>query len=165
MAERAIRIVITGGTFDKRYDALRGELTFHGSHLPEILPQLNLTVPVELEINQLVDSLYMDDAGRQRVLEASREATEKRVLIIHGTDTMAETAHLIGSANLAKTVVLTGAMVPYAVHGSDALFNLGFAFSAVQLLGRGTYVAMSGKVFSWDNVRKNRDAGQFETIG
>jgi L-asparaginase len=158
----AIRVIITGGTFDKSYDALKGELTFTGSHLPEILPQLNLTLPVNLEINQLVDSLYMDDAGRQRVLEACRIASEDRIVVIHGTDTMTETARLIGSAALAKRVVLTGAMVPYAVRGSDALFNLGFAVAAVQLVELGTYVAMSGRIFPWDRVRKNREAGCFE---
>ena len=164
MQGEAIRIIITGGTFDKSYDALRGELTFRGSHLPEILPHLNLTVPVELEINQLVDSLYMDDEGRQRVLEACRSAREDRIVVIHGTDTMTETARLIGEARLDKRVVFTGAMVPYAVQGSDALFNLGFALSAVQLVEPGAYVAMSGRLFSWDRVRKNREAGQFESI-
>jgi L-asparaginase len=162
--DEAIRVIITGGTFDKSYDALRGELTFHGSHLPEILPRLNLTIPVELEINQLIDSLYMDDEGRRRVLQACGNAPESRVVVIHGTDTMTETAGLIGEAGLAKQVVLTGAMVPYAVQGSDALFNLGFALSAVQLLEPGTYVAMSGRVFRWDRVRKNRQAGVFEEI-
>ena len=157
-----LRIIITGGTFDKSYDAVRGELTFRRSHLPEIISQLNLTVPVELEINQLVDSLYMDEEGRRKVLQACEEAPEDHILIIHGTDTMTETARLIGQARLGKRIVLTGAMVPYAVHGSDALFNLGFGCAAVQLVEPGVYVAMSGRVFPWDNVRKNREAGQFE---
>ncbi|MFW6250313.1 MAG: asparaginase domain-containing protein [Alkalispirochaetaceae bacterium] len=158
----AIRVIITGGTFDKSYDAVKGELTFTGSHLPEILTQLNLTVPVTLEINQLVDSLYMDEDGRRRVLEACRTAAETHIVVIHGTDTMTETARLIGEAALRKRVVLTGAMVPYAVRGSDALFNLGFAVAAVQLVEPGTYVAMSGSVYPWNRVRKNREAGRFE---
>lgn len=164
MRDETVRIIITGGTFDKSYDAVRGELTFHGSHLPDILPTLNLTLPVELEINQLVDSLYMDAQGRRRVVEACRGARESRIVVIHGTDTMTETARLIGEERLDKRIVLTGAMVPYAVHGSDALFNLGFALSAVQLSEPGTYVAMSGRLFRWDRVRKNREAGHFEAI-
>lgn len=159
---KPIRIIVTGGTFDKHYDEIRGELTFKETHLPEILKLVRATVPVEVELNQMIDSLYMQDVNRQGVLEACRRASEDRIIVTHGTDTMVDTARLLGSAELPKTVVLTGAMVPYRVQGSDALFNFGTAFSAVQLLPPGVYIAMSGRVFPWDRVRKNREKGVFE---
>jgi len=158
----AVRIIITGGTFDKRYDELKGVLSFKDSHLPDIIRQARVTVPVELEINQLVDSLEMGDEGRLSILEACRRAAECRVLITHGTDRMVETAKVLGPAGLDKTIVLTGAMVPYSVSSSDSLFNLGCAFAAVQLLPAGVYVVMNGQVFPWDRVRKNYEKGEFE---
>lgn len=157
-----VRIVITGGTFDKHYDALQGELTFQNTHLPRILEEVRCSLPVELEINQLVDSLEMGREDRLSILESCRRASEERILVTHGTDTMVETARVLGSAGMGKTVVLTGAMVPYTVQGSDAVFNLGFALSAVQLLEPGVYIAMHGKIFPWDGVRKNRQRGEFE---
>lgn len=157
-----VRIVITGGTFDKHYDALQGELTFQNTHLPRILEEVRCSLPVELEINQLVDSLEMGREDRLSILKSCRRAPEERILVTHGTDTMVETARVLGSAGMRKTVVLTGAMVPYTVQGSDAVFNLGFALSAVQLLEPGVYIAMHGKIFPWDGVRKNRQRGEFE---
>jgi len=162
MTSKPIRIIVTGGTFDKAYDAIRGELTFTESHLPEILERARVTVPVSIEQNQLIDSLQMQDENRRSVLEACRRAAEDRVLITHGTDTMAETARLIGPAGLAKTIVLTGAMVPYQIAGSDALFNFGTAFMAVQTLPVGVFIAMNGRTFAWDKVRKDRTRGRFE---
>ena len=159
---RATRIIVTGGTFDKHYDAIKGELTFKNSHLPAILAQSRVTVPVEIEINQLIDSLNMQDEHRERVLTSCRAAPEQCIIVIHGTDTMAETARLIGAAALAKTIILTGAMIPFSVQGSDALFNLGFALAAAQILPAGTFVAMNGKIFGWDRVSKNRVDGVFE---
>jgi L-asparaginase len=164
MIPQPIRIIITGGTFDKAYDAIRGELTFKESHLPEILKLTRVTVPVEIEQNQLIDSLNMQDVNRRAVLEACQCAAEARVIVTHGTDTMAETACLLGPAGLDKTIVLTGAMVPYQVQGSDALFNLGTAFSAVQLLPQGVYIVMNGRVFAWNHVRKDRLRGIFEEV-
>lgn len=158
----AIRIIITGGTFDKHYDELKGVLAFKDSHLPDIIRQVRVTVPVELEINQLVDSLDMGDEHRRSVLEACGRAPEEHIVITHGTDRMAETARLLGPADLPKTIVLTGAMVPYSVAGSDALFNLGCAVQAVQLLPRGVWVVMNGRAFRWDRVRKNFEKGVFE---
>ncbi len=163
--EHPIRIIITGGTFDKQYDELRGELTFRSSHLPEILERIRMTIPVELEINRLVDSLDMEDADRIRIAESCERSSEKRIVITHGTDTMCETARVIGELGLRRVVVLTGAMVPYAFAGSDAVFNLGCAVAAVQTLPYGVYIAMNGRVFAWDRVRKNRDRGVFEPIG
>ena len=160
----AIRIIITGGTFDKRYDELKGVLTFKDSHLPDIITQVRITEPVELEINQLVDSLEMDDGNRASILDACARAREDRIVITHGTDRMVETARVLGPAGLPKTIVMTGAMVPYSVSGSDSLFNLGCAFAAVQLLPRGVWVVMNGRAFAWDKVRKNYEKGVFEDL-
>ena len=163
-ANPAMRIIVTGGTFDKHYDAIKGELTFKNSHLPAILEQARVKVPVEIEINQLIDSLHMTDQHRGRVLEACRAAPELSLVVVHGTDTMVETAQVVGRAALPKTVVFTGAMVPYAVQGSDALFNLGFALAMAQALPHGAYVAMNGRVFPWDDVRKDKADGVFERL-
>jgi len=157
------RIIVTGGTFDKRYDAIKGELTFQDTHLPAILEQARLRIPVEVEINQLIDSLNMTQEHREGVLAACRAAPEQSLVVIHGTDTMAQTAQVVGAAALDKTIVFTGAMIPYSVQGSDALFNLGFALAMARSLPRNTYVAMNGRVFEWDNVRKDKDAGVFES--
>jgi len=158
----AIRIIITGGTFDKHYDEIRGILTFKDTHLPEILKYVRCTLPIELELNQLIDSLDMHLANRLKILESCRRAPESRIVVTHGTDTMIETGRILGEAGLGKTVVLTGAMVPYSFTASDAVFNLGCAITAVQLQPPGVYVAMNGRVFPWDRVRKHRETGTFE---
>jgi L-asparaginase len=157
------RIIVTGGTFDKQYDAIKGELTFKRSHLPAILEQARVTLPIALEINQLIDSLEMHDGHRLSVLDACRAAPENFIVVIHGTDTMALTAAVVGKAALDKTIVFTGAMIPYSVQGSDALFNLGFALAAAQSLAAGTYVAMNGRVFGWQEAQKNKVDGVFES--
>lgn len=160
----AIRILITGGTFDKYYDAIRGELTFKESHLPAILQQARITIPVFRDVCLLKDSLQMTDEDRQLIVKACGMAPEERLVVIHGTDTMVETAVQLGRAALGKTIILTGAMVPYAMHGSDAEFNLGFALAAVQCLPHGVYVGMNGQAWPWDRVRKNKSLGVFETL-
>nr|AGU10515.1 Asparaginase [uncultured organism] len=157
-----LRIIATGGTFDKHYNELNGTLGFAESHLPEVIARSRMTIPVELEVLPLLDSLDMQDADRQRVLAACRGAAEQAIVIVHGTDTMRDTAEVLGAAVSDKTIVFTGAMIPYAIANSDALFNLGFACAAAQTLPPGVYVAMNGKVFSWDNVTKNRAAGVFQ---
>jgi L-asparaginase len=162
MAGVTIRIIITGGTFDKAYDEIRGSLTFKDTHLPEILKFVRCTIPIELELNQLIDSLDMQTANRLSILESCRRAEEDRIIITHGTDTMAETAEVLGKAGLAKTIVMTGAMVPYMVSNSDAVFNLGCALMAVQMMPRGVYIAMNGRLFAWDNVRKDKGLGIFQ---
>jgi L-asparaginase len=159
----AARIIVTGGTFDKQYDAIKGELTFNETHLPAILQQARVTIPVAIEINQLIDSLHMNDEHRSRVLEACRGSEERAIVVVHGTDTMAQTAGVVGRAALDKTIVFTGAMIPYSVQGSDALFNLGFALALAGTLRSGVYVAMNGRVFSWDSVRKDSSTGRFES--
>ena len=163
MIAKPIRVIVTGGTFDKAYDAIKGELTFKESHLPEILGQIRVTVPVEIELNQLIDSLQMQDENRRSVLVACRHAPENCIIITHGTDTMAETARLIGPARLAKTIVITGAMVPFQVQGSDALFNFGDGLfrGPASTLWR-TDVVMNGRIFDWEKVRKDKKAGIFE---
>ncbi len=158
-----LRIIATGGTFDKHYNELAGKLEFGNSHVPEVLQRARLTVPVELDVCMLMDSLDMDDSHRQSILQACQNAPEKAIVIIHGTDTMRETAEVLGAAKLDKTIVFTGAMVPYEIANSDALFNLGFACGVAQLLPAGVHVAMNGKVFDWNNVQKNRAAGVFVT--
>lgn len=158
-----LRILATGGTFDKHYDEISGELGFSESHLPEVIRRARLTVPAELEIVVRLDSLDMRDEDRQRVLAACRAAQEESLVVVHGTDTMRETAHVLGAAALSKTIVLTGAMIPYEIANSDALFNLGFACGVAQTLPHGVYVAMNGKIFPWDRVQKNRGTGVFES--
>ncbi|NJB69061.1 L-asparaginase [Desulfobaculum xiamenense] len=160
-----IRILVTGGTLDKEYNQLDGELVFTKTHIADILRQAKCTAEVAIETVMLKDSLHMVDADRQLILDRVRACPEDKVVITHGTDTMADTAAVIGRAVTDKTVVLLGAMVPYSFVNSDAMFNLGCAFSAVQLLPRGSYITMNGKIFSWDNVRKNRQKGEFETLG
>ena len=160
----AARVIVTGGTFDKRYDAIKGELTFKETHLPAILEQARVTLPLALDIRLLIDSLQMTDAHRQDVLEACRASPERAIVVVHGTDTMAETARVVGAAGLDRTVVFTGAMIPYSVQGSDAPFNLGFALAMAVALDAGAYVAMNARVFAWDNVTKDRTEGQFKAV-
>ncbi|MBM3984611.1 MAG: asparaginase [Planctomycetes bacterium] len=162
MHDAALRILVTGGTFDKSYDELDGRLRFRDSHVPEMLRLGRSRLAVEVETLMLIDSLDMTDADRARVVEACRRAPEQRLVVTHGTDTMEHTARALGAAGLPKTIVLTGAMVPYTFGSSDGLFNLGSALAFAQVLPAGTYVAMNGRCFGWDSVRKNRGTGVFE---
>ena len=159
-----IRILITGGTIDKEYDPLTGELTFPKSHLSNMLNQVRCRVRFVLEEVMLKDSLEMRDKDREEILKKCTHCSENRIVITHGTDTMVETARLLGDKVKGKTVVLVGAMIPYAFGASDALFNLGCALSAVQALQAGVYITMNGKSFFWNNVRKNRESGEFEEM-
>jgi L-asparaginase len=154
-------IIATGGTFDKHYDAVKGALGFDTTHLPQVLAQARITVPVAVQELMLLDSLDMQDADRVLIMQACGAAPEERIVIVHGTDTMRETAEMLAAAHLDKTIVLTGAMIPYEVANSDAMFNFGFAFGVAQHLAHGIYIAMNGQVFSWDNVVKDRAAGRF----
>lgn len=159
-----LRIIATGGTFDKHYDPLTGNLIFRDSVLPKALDRARLTSPVSFEPLLALDSLEMQDNHRQLIREACERSAEDRIVIVHGTDTMPETARVLGQAALKKTIVLTGAMVPYQITQSDALFNLGFACAAANLAAAGVYIAMNGQLFSWDDVMKNRDRGVFQTL-
>ncbi len=158
----AIRIFITGGTFDKEYNELDGKLFFKDTHLPEMLKLGRCKAPVEIRTLMLVDSLEMTDADRQIIVEQCRKCKEDRIIITHGTDTMEETAKVLGQASLGKTIVLTGAMIPYKFGSSDGLFNLGSVLAFAQTLSPGVYIAMNGRYFTWDNVKKNRKTGEFE---
>ena len=161
MSER-IRIFVTGGTFDKEYNELTGELFFQETHVPDMLLLGRSHLNVEIETLMMIDSLQMTEEDRRRVLDRCRECAETQIVITHGTDTMEQTAAVLGKGVVGKTVVLTGAMVPYTFGSSDGMFNLGTALAFVQTLGRGVYVAMNGKCFPWNDVRKDRERGVFE---
>ncbi len=159
-----IRILATGGTFDKEYNELTGELFFKETHIGDMLRLGRCHLEIEVETIMMIDSLQMTDADRDRILRRCNEAREDRIVITHGTDTMEQTGAVLGPAITGKVVVLTGAMVPYVFGSSDGMFNLGTALGFVQTLGPGVYVAMNGRCFHWDEVRKNRELGVFERV-
>lgn len=161
-----IRILITGGTFDKTYDELRGKLYFADTHLPQMLERGRCELELVVRTLMMIDSLEMTEADRVLIAANCRQAAESRIVITHGTDTMVDTAGFLAAQldGSGKTVVLTGAMVPFTFNSSDGLFNLGSALSFVQVLLPGVYIAMNGRYFPWDNVRKNREKGVFEAI-
>jgi L-asparaginase len=163
----AIRIFVTGGTFDKEYNELTGSLFFKDTHLPEMLRLGRCRAEVSISTLMMIDSLDMTDADRASIVDQCRRAAESRVVVTHGTDTIVETAAALAAALPAargKTIVLTGAMIPYAFGSSDGLFNMGSALSFVQVLPPGVYIAMNGRYFPWDRVRKNRESGVFEAV-
>ncbi|HUP04668.1 MAG TPA: asparaginase domain-containing protein [Bryobacteraceae bacterium] len=162
MNPERIRILATGGTFDKEYDELTGELHFKDSHLSEMLRLGRCHLKVDIRTLMMIDSLRMTAEDRQLILEHCLRAEESRILITHGTDSMELTAALLGRNVTGKTIVLTGAMIPYTFGSSDGLFNLGAALAFVQTLPPGVYVAMNGRYFPWHSVRKNRELGIFE---
>lgn len=161
----AVRIFATGGTFDKTYDFIRGELFFEDSQVPEILRLGRNTVDVRLRTLMMIDSLDMSAEDRKLIVHNCKNCEEDKVIITHGTDTMVETAAAIAAENIAKTIVVTGAMIPYRFGSSDGFFNLGASLAFVQTLPQGVYIAMNGRYFNWDNVRKNRKTGFFEELG
>jgi L-asparaginase len=160
----AIRIFITGGTFDKEYNELTGQLFFKDTHMNELLEKGRCKVPVETRTLMMIDSLEMTDHDRDLIAHQCNQCEESRIVITHGTDTMGETAKLLAEKVKDKTVVLTGAMIPIKFGSSDGLFNLGSALAFAQTLPSGVYVAMNGRYFNWDNVRKNKQTGMFEEI-
>jgi L-asparaginase len=160
----SIRILVTGGTFDKEYNELNGTLFFKDTHLPEMLRLGRCKLEVQIRTLMLVDSLDMTGEDRKLIVDHCAKMKDERILITHGTDTMDQTARTLAEANLPKTIVLTGAMIPYKFGSSDGLFNLGSALAFVQTLPHGVYVAMNGRYFLWDSVRKNRSTGEFEEI-
>ena len=159
-----IRVFVTGGTFDKTYDEIEGTLAFGDTHLPEMLRLGRCHVDVSVRTLMMIDSLAMTDDDRAIIVRNCLTCEESRIVVTHGTDTMVETAAALAAGVTRKTIVLTGAMVPYAFGSSDGLFNLGSALSFVQVLPPGVYIAMNGRYFEWDHVRKNRETGTFETV-
>jgi len=157
-----IRVIVTGGTFDKTYDEIRGRLSFADTHVPEMLRLGRSRVELTIETLMMIDSLDMTDADRARIVASCAECPETRIVVTHGTDTIVDTAAALAAGVAGKTVVLTGAMVPYAFGSSDGMFNLGSALSFAQVLPPGVYIAMNGQYFAWNRVRKNTQAGVFE---
>jgi L-asparaginase len=162
-----IRVLVTGGTFDKEYDELSGRLYFKDTHVPEMLQRGRCRLDVIVDTIMMIDSLDLDDRGRQEIVRRCEGSLETSIVVTHGTDTMVDTARALAQARSlgGKTIVLTGAMVPYAFGSSDGLFNLGSALSFAQVLPSGVYVAMNGQHFPWDRVRKNKASGVFERHG
>jgi len=159
-----IRILVTGGTFDKDYDEITGQLYFNDSHVKEILELGRSRLEVKIKTLMLIDSLDMSDANRGLILENCKAVDENQVVITHGTDTMTETARVVAKEKLNKTIVFTGAMIPYKFGSSDGLFNFGGALALAQALPYGVYIVMNGRCFEWDRVKKNKKTGVFEDI-
>jgi len=159
-----IKIFVTGGTFDKDYDEKNGKLFFKETHMSEILALGRSKVGVDIETLMMLDSLDMTDKDRKTIIESCISAEENQIIITHGTDTMTKTATKIGARKLSKTIVITGAMIPYKFGTSDGLFNIASALAYVQTLPKGVYIAMNGRVFEHDKVKKNRDTGIFEEV-
>lgn len=160
----AIRILVTGGTFDKEYNMIDGSLHFTETHVPEILELGRCVLDYSIRTLMMIDSLEMTNADREIIKINCSKCDEDKIVITHGTDTISQTAKFLAEAEIPKTIVLTGAMMPYKFGASDALFNLGSALSFAQSLPYGVYIVMNGKYFNWDNVRKNKKTGLFEEI-
>lgn len=159
-----IKILVAGGTFDKEYDEIEQKLTFNETHIPEMLQDSRCRADITVRVAMLIDSLDMTETDRLLILEQCEKAEEERIVITHGTDTMVKTAQLLGENIKDKTIVLTGAMVPFIVSSSDSIFNLGVAIGFVQVLPPGVYVAMNGLMHPWYNVQKNMEDGVFKTL-
>jgi L-asparaginase len=158
-----IRLLVTGGTFDKEYDELSGQLFFKDTHVHEMLRLARADLDLEIRTLMMVDSLEMTDQDRDLILQNCLEPGRERIVVTHGTDTMPETARYLGERTTDRTIVLTGAMIPYTFGSSDGLFNLGCALAFVQVLPPGVYVAMNGRCFDWRTVMKNRSIGRFQS--
>jgi L-asparaginase len=159
-----IQIFVTGGTFDKEYNEIDGTLYFKDTHLPEMLQLGRCHVDVEVQTLMMIDSLEMTDTDRERIADRCQQCQTDKIVITHGTDTMEVTARLLGSRIKNKTIILAGAMIPVKFGSSDGLFNIGSALAFVQSLPHGVYVVMNGMRFPWNNVRKNKETGHFETL-
>jgi L-asparaginase len=161
----AIRLFVTGGTFDKEYNELTGQLFFKDSHINEILKLGRSRLDLSVRTLMLIDSLEMTDTDRNIILESCQSCDENKIVITHGTDTMTETAKYLAGKIPDKTLVITGAMIPYKFGSSDGLFNLGSALAFVQSLPAGIYIAMNGRYYDWNNCKKNKQTGFFEELG
>ncbi len=160
-----IQVYITGGTFDKEYNFITGELYFKDTHLPDMFRLGRCTQDIDVKTLMMVDSLEMTDDDREIILHNCKKSESDHIIITHGTDTMVRTGEFLAKANIDKTIVMTGAMIPYAFGtSSDGFFNLGSALAFVQTLPKGVYIVMNGRYFLWNNVRKNKKTGFFEEI-
>lgn len=160
----AIRIFVTGGTFDKEYNEIEGKLDFEETHVPEMLKLGRSNLSIDVRTIMMIDSLDMTDNDREIILHSCRQSQEEKIIITHGTDTMPETAKYLAQAKLDKTIILTGAMIPYKFGSSDGFFNLGASIAFAQCLPHGVFVCMNGRYYNWDNVRKNKKTGFFEEL-
>lgn len=164
--EESIYLFVTGGTFDKEYNMITGELYFKDTHVNEMLQRGRCTTNVNVRTLMMVDSLEMTDSDRALIMHNCKKVDSNRIIITHGTDRMVNTARALADENIeGKSIVLTGAMIPYKFgNSSDGFFNLGFAIALVQTLAPGVYIAMNGRIFRWDNVVKNKTTGFFEKL-
>jgi L-asparaginase len=160
----SIYIFVTGGTFDKEYDMIRGRLYFDETHIPEMLDMGRCTLDVKVRTLMMIDSLEMTMQDREIIRANCERADAKHIVITHGTDTMITTAEVLAKAGLEKTIILTGALIPYKFGSSDGFFNLGNALAFAQSLPHGVYIAMNGRYFQWDEVEKNLSTGYFEDL-
>ncbi len=159
-----IRLLVTGGTFDKEYNEITGDLFFKSTHVPEILEDGRCALDVTVTELMMVDSKDMDDEHRMAILREVLLADEDRIVITHGTDGMVETALYLAGRGLDKSVVITGAIIPFAFGISDSPFNLGSALAFVQVVPPGVYVVMNGRLFEANNVRKEVETGTFQLV-
>jgi L-asparaginase len=161
-----IQIYVTGGTFDKEYNFVTGQLYFKDTRLHEMLERGRCTLDIDIKTLMMVDSLEMTEADREIIIFNCRKNPSNHILITHGTDTMNLTAKALAESDISsKTIVITGAMIPYAFgNSSDGFFNLGSALAFVQLLRPGVYIAMNGRYYEWNKVKKNSSTGFFESI-
>jgi L-asparaginase len=157
-----IKLILTGGTIDQKYNELTGELGYDKTHIDEMLDQARSRIDLDVQKLMLLNSLDITNEQRQQILKTCKEHPGDQIVITHGTDTIVETASLLGKNIHDKTIVLLGSMIPFAFGDSDALFNLGAALTAVQTLRPGVYITMNGKIFDWDKVVKNRELGEFQ---
>lgn len=166
MGRAEVQVYVTGGTFDKEYDYITGQLYFKNTHLQEMFERGRSTINVDVKTLMMVDSLEMTDSDRDIILHNCKSTRLNKIIITHGTDTIVETARLLAEADISnKTIVLTGAMIPIAFGtSSDGFFNLGSALAFAQSMPHGVYVVMNGRVFDYDNVQKNRQTGYFEEL-
>lgn len=159
-----IGVFVTGGTFDKDYNLINGNLGFQQTHVPEMFKRGRSTLDIDIQVLMMIDSLDMTTEQRQYIVDSCEASPYHDLIITHGTDSMVETARVLASANLDKTIVMTGAMRPYKLGSSDGFFNLGSAVAFAQILPNGVYIAMNGRYYHWDNVRKNTSTGYFEEL-
>lgn len=159
-----IQLFVTGGTFDKEYNEIEGKLYFKDTHVSEMLALGRCKVEIDVQTLMLKDSLDLTGEDREVIIDQCRKASADRIVITHGTDTMELTAQALGKAALGKTIVLTGAMIPYKFGSSDGLFNLGSALAFAETLPADVFIAMNGRYFHWKNVHKNKKTGEFEEI-